>query len=132
VLVIYIAIESDKASDIFIAFILGYLQDIFSGNPVGLFAMLRTITFIITRFLNLNLFAKNRLFFVVTTFIVSIFDSIYLGYQFNSDGYGFFTILLDSFYLSFLNALMALIIYPLLNKIEGIYLKMLKEQEGRF
>lgn len=132
VMVIYIAIASDKSRDIFIAFTLGYLYDIYSGSPVGLFAMLRTVDFIITRFFNMNFFSKNTLFFVAITFVISMLDSIYLGYQFNEPTYGFGGIFLDALYLSFINAIAALIMFPLLDKIEGLYINTTEQAEARY
>jgi rod shape-determining protein MreD len=131
-MVIYIAITSDKTVDIFIAFTLGYLYDIFSGTAVGLFAMLRTITFVITRFLTMRFFSKNALFFIIVTFIISIFDSIYLGYKFSGDSYGFLNILGNSIYISIINSVTAVLMYPLLVKIEGLYSKIAQEPEGRY
>jgi rod shape-determining protein MreD len=131
-MVIYIAITSDKLVDIFIAFTLGYLYDIFSGTAVGLFAMLRTITFVITRFLNMKFFSKNALFFIIATFIISIFDSIYLGYKFSDSSYGFLNIFGNAIHISIINSITALLMYPLLMKIEGLYLKTVEETEGRY
>lgn len=127
IMVIYIAIAFDRPSDIFIAFILGYIFDVFSGSPGGLFAMMRTVTFVVVRFLNMNFFSKNALFFIIITFIISIIDSIYLGYQFDSFESGFITIFLNALYFALTNALTAIWMYPLLLKIEEIYLKTLQE-----
>jgi len=118
ILIVYIAISSDNVSDIFVAFMLGYFFDVFSGSSGGLFAMLRTVTFVVARYLNMNFFSKNLLFFVVTTFIISIFDSIYLGYQFSNGTDGFWYILKDSIYISIINALTALFMYRLFTRIE--------------
>lgn len=132
ILVVYVAVASERSRDIILAFTLGYIYDIFSGSPVGLFAMLRTVDFIITRFFNMNFFSKNALFFIVITFVISVFDSIYLGYQFNQAQSGFFSILSHALYLSLINAIAALIMYPLLDKIEGLYLKTVEQTEGRY
>ena len=127
IVVIYIAIAFDNALDILIAFVLGYLADIFSGSPVGLFVMMRTVAFVVVRFLNMNFFSKNALFFIIITFIASILDSIYLGYQFESAGSTFISIMLSAIYIGLINMISALIMYPLLQKIEGFYLKTVPE-----
>ncbi|MFC1855542.1 rod shape-determining protein MreD [Thermodesulfobacteriota bacterium] len=129
-LVVYLAISSDETVDIFIAFTLGFFFDIFSGSVVGLFAMLRTVTFVVTRFLNMNFFSKNTLFFVVITFVISMIDSFYLGHQYKNNGYGSLVIIKDALYISSINALMALALYKVFTKIEEFYLKTIKEQEG--
>jgi rod shape-determining protein MreD len=131
IMVIYIAVAFDKDTDIFLAFALGYLHDVFSGCAVGLFVMLRIVAFVVTRFLNMNFFSKNALFFVVITFFISVFDSIYLGYQFKTAASGFLNILGNALYLSVVNAITALFMYPLFIKLEEIYLKTVEEPEGR-
>ncbi len=131
IFVVFIAITSDKTSDIFIAFSLGYIFDILSGCPVGLYAMLRTITFVALRLFNMNLFSKNALFFTITTFMISVPDSIYLGYRFNYAS-GFFSILGHALYLSFINAGTALLLYPLLEKLEHKFLISREEIKGNY
>lgn len=127
IIVIFTAITSDKPTDIIIAFALGYIFDLVSGSPAGFYAMIRTITFIITRVFNMKFFSKSAPFFVIITLIISILDSIYLGYHFDEYGYRFAHILGDAIYISIINALAALILYPLLNRIEGVYLKKMQE-----
>ncbi len=132
IMVIYVAVTSDKDTDIFIAFSLGYLFDIFSGSTIGFFTMLRTITYLMTRFFNMKFFSMNAYFFMLITFAVSILDSIYLSYHFLGGGYRFFGIIWDCIYLSLINSVTALIMYPLLERIERLYLKVREEEQGRY
>ncbi len=55
-----------------LAFGLGYILDLFSGNRLGLATFLMVATFILTRVAGLRLFLRGPLFQVALTFLVSL------------------------------------------------------------
>ena len=131
IIVTYIALTSDKTIDLFLAFSLGYLADLFSGSTIGLFTLLRTITYMFIRAFNVSYFSNNIVFFGILTFIVSMLDAIYLGYRFSLAG-GFLSIFFNAIYMSFINLIAAFAVYPILQKIEKLYRKTKLETEEMY
>ncbi len=111
-----------------LTFILGYLLDVFSGNPLGLHTFLLVATYILSRLAGLRLFMRGKLFQGVLTFVVGLLlggASLALRaifeqpapFPFDSTGGTVLRVLLSAVS----TAALAPLVFAVLRRIEGDY-----------
>jgi rod shape-determining protein MreD len=110
-----------------LAFFLGYLTDLFSGNTLGLYAFSRTIVFFATQFLKERFYLEGFSFQFLFAFLFSILEGGLLLVLVNGLDPGSF----ENFYLSLLTFLLpqsfctglaAVLLFPLFKKGAAVLL----------
>jgi rod shape-determining protein MreD len=65
VLIVFLGLRSTMLEGAFAAFAIGYLLDVFTGRPTGLYPFLAVLTFVVTRLLSSFVDARARALFAV-------------------------------------------------------------------
>lgn len=76
ILAIYVGFYRPPFRGIFMAFLLGSILDVFSGNPAGIFAFLRVLSCSLSKALSRKIFLEGILLQIGVVFILSIVDSL--------------------------------------------------------
>jgi rod shape-determining protein MreD len=72
-IVLYMGIHDYNASKgALLSFALGYLMDVFSGSPMGLYTFVTVALFLMSRMAALRLFMQGFIFEIVLTFVLTL------------------------------------------------------------
>ncbi len=117
-----------------LAFFMGYLMDLFSGNTLGLYAFSRTLAFFATQFLKDRFYLEGFSFQFLFVFAFSILEGGLLlvlvnGLKPVSFGNLYSSLLTFLLPQSFCTGLAALLLFPLFQK--GISLLLPQPEQGR-
>jgi rod shape-determining protein MreD len=116
-----------------LAFFMGYLMDLFSGNTLGLYAFSRTLAFFATQFLKERFYLEGFSFQFLFVFAFSILEGGLLlvlvnGLKFVSFENLYLSFLTSLLPQSFCTALAALLLFPLFQK--GTTLLLPQSEQG--
>lgn len=76
-MVLYLAVENiPLARGVSLAFVIGYLADVFAGSSMGLWTFTLVSVFLLARVAGLKLFLHGVVFQVLLTFVASVFAGL--------------------------------------------------------
>jgi len=76
IMVAYLGIFQSPVTGVLLAFTLGLLMDTLSGGVIGLYALLRIITFILTKLTSKNFYLRGVLPQIILLTVLSVIDGV--------------------------------------------------------